>query len=88
MSIDCEIDRKKNIRGAPERGGGDRGEEEARGSLARSESTGDFCRCSELRRKIPTAWRRIRSGNRGRKERRSGASYRLAAGKKRQGFKA
>jgi hypothetical protein len=58
MSIDCEIDRKKNIRGAPERGGGDRGEEEARGSLARPESAGDVCREAELRRAISPAWRR------------------------------
>jgi hypothetical protein len=58
--IGCEIDRKKNIRGAPERGGGDRGEEEARGSLAASESAGEVCRCSELRRRIAAAWRRFR----------------------------
>jgi hypothetical protein len=42
--------------GASERGGGDRGEEEARGSLARPESTGDLCRFAELRRAILAAW--------------------------------
>jgi hypothetical protein len=40
------------LEGAPEKGGGDRGEEEARGSLARSESTGDLCRFAVLRRAI------------------------------------
>jgi hypothetical protein len=33
-----------------ERGGGDRGEEEARGSLAASESAVEACRCAKLRR--------------------------------------
>jgi hypothetical protein len=36
-SICCELNQKKNIRGAPERGGGDRGEEEARGGLGSSD---------------------------------------------------
>jgi hypothetical protein len=39
--------------GAPEREGGDRVEEEARGSLARSKSTGDLCRFAVLHRAIP-----------------------------------
>jgi hypothetical protein len=43
-TICCGINRRKMLEGAPERGGGDRGEEEARGSLARSNSTGDVCR--------------------------------------------
>jgi hypothetical protein len=42
----------KRQRGAPERGGGDRGEEEVRGSLASSNSTGDACRIVVLRRAI------------------------------------
>jgi hypothetical protein len=58
MSTDCEIDRKKNIRGAPERGGGDRGEEEARGSLARSNSTGDCLQVSGAPMSNCAAWRR------------------------------
>jgi hypothetical protein len=48
-SICCELNQKKNVRG----GAGDRGEEEARGSLARSESTGDLCRFAVFRRAIP-----------------------------------
>jgi hypothetical protein len=45
---------------APERGGGDRGEEEARVSLARSESTMDATGICRFRREMSTAWRRLR----------------------------
>jgi hypothetical protein len=50
--ICCGINRRKMSEGAPERGGGDRGEEEARGSLVWSESTGGVCRDAVLRREI------------------------------------
>jgi hypothetical protein len=46
---------EKMLEGAPERGGGDRGEEEARGSLAASESAGEACRCAKLRRRISSS---------------------------------
>jgi hypothetical protein len=51
-TICCGINRRKMSEGAPERGGGDRGEEEARGSLARSDSTGVLCRFAVFRRGI------------------------------------
>jgi hypothetical protein len=51
--ICCELNQKKNIRGAPERGGGDRGEKEALGSLVAMNSCGDARRRAELRRAIP-----------------------------------
>jgi hypothetical protein len=43
-SIPCGLIQRENIRGGAKERGGDRGEEVARGSLARSESTGDVCR--------------------------------------------
>jgi hypothetical protein len=52
-TICCGINRRKMSEGAPERGGGDRGEEEARGSLVATNSCGDARRCAELRRAIP-----------------------------------
>jgi hypothetical protein len=52
-AICCGINRRKMLEGAPERGGGDRGEEEARGSLAASEPAGEACRFAVLRRAIP-----------------------------------
>jgi hypothetical protein len=48
--------------GAPERGGGDRGEEEARGSLARSESTDYADGLRRFRRAISLALRRCGRG--------------------------
>jgi hypothetical protein len=54
-TICCRINRRKMSKGAPERGGGDREEEEARGPLARSESTGVFCRFAVLRRGISSS---------------------------------
>jgi hypothetical protein len=43
-SIPCGLNQRKNVRGGTEERRGDRGEEQARGSLARSNSTGDVCR--------------------------------------------
>jgi hypothetical protein len=43
--------------GAPERGGGDRGEEDARGSLERSESTDYADGLLRFRRAIVSVWR-------------------------------
>jgi hypothetical protein len=43
-SIPCGLNQRKNVRGGTEERRGDRGEEEARCSLAASESTGDVCR--------------------------------------------
>jgi hypothetical protein len=51
-SICCELNQKKTSEGATERGGGDRGREEAQGSLLTSESSGEACRPADLRRRI------------------------------------
>jgi hypothetical protein len=59
-SIPCGLNQRKNVRGGTEERRGDRGEEEARGSLAASESAGEACRCAKLRRRIAAAWRRFR----------------------------
>jgi hypothetical protein len=45
--------------GAPERGGGDRGEEEARGCFTARKSARIGCCPAELRREILPAWRRF-----------------------------
>jgi hypothetical protein len=52
-SLICyELNQKKASEGAPEREGGDRGEEEARGSPSTSESFGQACRPADLRQRI------------------------------------
>jgi hypothetical protein len=58
-SICCEIEQKKNIRGAPERGEGGRRERKGRRLPMATNSSREACRCCGDSARNSASWRRL-----------------------------